>query len=97
MVSSGWRISDTRGRRGNGAFLAAILAKHPALCGILFDQPHVVSGASPVLAAAGVAVRYTEYVGAAHGYISMPGLARIAEQALWEIGAELRARLWADA
>ena len=42
---------------GNGAFLAAILAKHPAMHGVLFDQPHVVSGAGAVLAAAGVADR----------------------------------------
>jgi O-methyltransferase domain/Dimerisation domain len=42
---------------GNGAFLAAILAKHPAMYGVLFDQPHVVSGAAPVLAATGVADR----------------------------------------
>ena len=42
---------------GNGAFLAAILAKHPATCGVLFDQPHVVAGAPPLLAAAGVADR----------------------------------------
>ena len=42
---------------GNGAFLAAILARHPATRGVLFDQPHVVAGAPPVLAAAGVADR----------------------------------------
>jgi hypothetical protein len=42
---------------GNGAFLASILARHPALRGVLFDQPHVVSGAGPLLAAAGVADR----------------------------------------
>jgi acetyl esterase len=46
------------------------------------------------LAAAGVRVRYTEYVGAAHGFISMPGLAPPqAHQALWEIVTELKARL----
>jgi hypothetical protein len=42
---------------GNGTLLAAILARHPAMRGILFDQPHVVAGALPVLAAAGVADR----------------------------------------
>jgi hypothetical protein len=42
---------------GTGAFLAAILARHPATRGVLFDQPHVVAGAPPVLAAAGVADR----------------------------------------
>ena len=30
---------------GRGALLAAILAGHPALRGVLFDQPHVVAGA----------------------------------------------------
>ena len=34
---------------GNGALLAAILAEHPAVHGVLFDQPHVVAGAGPVL------------------------------------------------
>ena len=49
------QIVDVGG--GNGAFLAAILAKHPEMRGVLFDQPHVVSGAGPVLTAAGVADR----------------------------------------
>jgi hypothetical protein len=39
---------------GNGALLAAILAAHPALQGVLFDQPHVVAHAPELLAAAGV-------------------------------------------
>lgn len=42
---------------GNGAFLAAILAHHPASRGVLFDQPHVTSGAHPLLTGAGVADR----------------------------------------
>jgi hypothetical protein len=42
---------------GNGAFLAAILTAHPALRGVLFDQPHVVANAAPLLTAAGVADR----------------------------------------
>jgi hypothetical protein len=42
---------------GRGAFLAAILAQHPTLQGVLFDQPHVVSGAEELLMAAGVAER----------------------------------------
>lgn len=33
---------------GNGAFLAGLLAAHPALHGVLFDQPHVVSAAADV-------------------------------------------------
>jgi hypothetical protein len=43
---------------GNGgALLAAILQAHPGVHGILFDLPHVVAGAGPVLAEAGVADR----------------------------------------
>jgi acetyl esterase len=61
-------------------------AEHDAL----LDEGHAYA---KTLAAAGVPVRYTEYVGAAHGYISMPGLAPQAHQALWEIVTELRARL----
>lgn len=40
-----------------GPLLAAILAAHPGVRGILFDLPHVVAGAAPVLAEAGVAGR----------------------------------------
>jgi hypothetical protein len=39
---------------GHGAFLAGVLAAHPALHGVLFDQPHVVADAPTVLDAAGV-------------------------------------------
>jgi hypothetical protein len=42
---------------GQGALLAAILERYLALQGVLFDQPHVVFGAEPVLRAAGVADR----------------------------------------
>jgi hypothetical protein len=49
------RIVDVGG--GQGAFLAAILAKHPATQGVLFDLPHVVAHAEPFLRAAGVAAR----------------------------------------
>ena len=37
--------------------LASILQAHPTLHGVLFDLPHVVNGASPLLEAAGVAGR----------------------------------------
>jgi O-methyltransferase domain/Dimerisation domain len=46
------RIADIGG--GQGALLAAILAANPAARGVLFDLPHVVATAAPVLAAAGV-------------------------------------------
>jgi hypothetical protein len=39
---------------GTGTLLASILEAYPATRGILFDQEHVVSGAEPVLRAAGV-------------------------------------------
>jgi hypothetical protein len=42
---------------GHGSTLAAILAAHPELHGVLFDQPHVVAGAPAHLEAAGVAAR----------------------------------------
>ena len=42
---------------GRGQLLAAILRAHPTLRGMLFDQPHVVIEARPLLEAAGVADR----------------------------------------
>ncbi|HLZ57422.1 MAG TPA: methyltransferase [Ktedonosporobacter sp.] len=42
---------------GYGQMLASILQAHPSLHGVLFDLPHVVKGAPPLLAAAGVADR----------------------------------------
>ena len=41
----------------HGSFLTAILEHLPGATGILFDQPHVVAGAGPALAEAGVADR----------------------------------------
>ena len=48
-------VADIGG--GNGAFLAAVLAKHPHMRGINFDQPHVVDRAAETFRAAGVADR----------------------------------------
>jgi hypothetical protein len=48
---------------GRGAMLAAILARNPDLRGIVFDLEHVVAGAAPVLAAAGVQDRCTVRAG----------------------------------
>ena len=48
-------IADVGG--GLGTLLAAILKAHTSVTGILFDQPHVVSGARASLEAAGVAAR----------------------------------------
>jgi hypothetical protein len=49
------RVVDVGG--GQGAFVAALLAAHPSMRGVVFDQPHVVAHAGPVLEAAGVADR----------------------------------------
>lgn len=46
------RVVDVGG--GQGALLAAILVAHPAMRGVLFDQPHVVSRAGELLRAAEV-------------------------------------------
>ncbi len=42
---------------GHGQMLASILQAHPTLHGVLFDLPHVVRGAPPLLETAGVASR----------------------------------------
>ena len=42
---------------GRGGLMAAILAKHPEVRGVVFDQPHVVEGTRPLLEASGVADR----------------------------------------
>jgi hypothetical protein len=53
---SGFRtVVDVGG--GSGALLAELLTAYPALRGIVFDLPHVVTGAGAVLDAAGVAAR----------------------------------------
>jgi hypothetical protein len=49
------RIIDVGG--GHGEMLAAILAAHPELRGVLFDRPHAMEGADRHLAAAGVRER----------------------------------------
>ena len=42
---------------GSGSFLAALLARHPALQGTLVELPHMASAAAELLAAAGLAER----------------------------------------
>jgi O-methyltransferase domain/Dimerisation domain len=54
-------IADIGG--GTGVVLAAVLAAHPDIRGILFDQPHVVANAEVVLRDAGVADRTTVAAG----------------------------------
>jgi acetyl esterase/lipase len=67
----------------------------PALIQTAEHDPLRDDGAryAEALRAAGVEVRYTEYLGAPHGYINMPGLTRASRQALAEIVAELRLHL----
>ena len=50
-------IVDVGGATGN--LLAAVLGRNPALCGILYDLPHVVRDAPTLLQARGVADRIT--------------------------------------
>jgi len=45
------------------------------------------------LRAAGVPVRFTEYVGVPHGFVNFPGLSQAAHQAIAEICAEQAAAL----
>jgi hypothetical protein len=48
-------LADVGG--GLGTNLAGVLGRYPAMRGVLFDQPHVVERARPVLEAAGVSGR----------------------------------------
>jgi hypothetical protein len=43
----------------HGAFLAAVLERHPLMAGTLLDQPHVVAGADALLTRVGAADRAT--------------------------------------
>lgn len=67
----------------------------PALIQVAEHDPLREDGAryAKALTAAGVPVRYTEYVGVPHGFVNFPGLCRSAAQALAEICAEQSAAL----
>jgi acetyl esterase len=67
----------------------------PALIQVAEHDPLRDDGAryAAALRAAGVPVRFTEYVGMPHGYLNFPGLCRSAPQALAELCAEQRAAL----
>ena len=56
---------------GEGVLLAAILEANPALRGVLFDQPHVVTGAKDLLERASVADRCEVVAGSF--FESVPG------------------------
>jgi hypothetical protein len=49
------KLADIAG--GHGSLIAAILNANPKMEGILFDQPHVIAGAVPLLESQGVADR----------------------------------------
>ena len=54
-------VVDVGGATGN--MLAAILVQHPGVRGVLFDMPHVVTDAPPLLEAQGVADRVSIVAG----------------------------------
>jgi acetyl esterase len=67
----------------------------PALIQVGEHDPLRDEGAryAAVLRAAGVPVRFTEYIGMPHGYLNFPGICRGAPQALAELCAEQTAAL----
>lgn len=54
-LSGARRLVDVGGAHGH--LVAAILSRYPELTGVVFDLPHVVQGAAPVLSEAGVSDR----------------------------------------
>jgi acetyl esterase len=76
-----------------------LLADHaalpPALIQVGEHDPLREDGAryAEALRAAGVPVRFTEYVGMPHGFVNFPGLSKAAHQAMAEVCAEQSAAL----
>ena len=66
---------------GDGTFLAKILAAHPRVCGILFDQPHVIAQAAGTLESFGLADR-CQVLGGNFLFKSRAGAMRICEMDL---------------
>ena len=71
---------------GNGAFLAAILRRHQALRGVVFDAPHVVANVAERLAAAGVRDRCEVAAGSFFDAVPRGGDAYVLKRILygWE-------------
>ena len=67
----------------------------PALIQVAEHDPLHDDGVryAETLRAAGVPVRFTEYVGVPHGFVNFPGLSRTAHQAMAEVCAEQAAAL----
>jgi acetyl esterase/lipase len=67
----------------------------PALIQVAEHDPLRADGVryAAALRAAGVPVRFTEYVGMTHGFVNFPGLTRSAQQAIAEVCAEQSAAL----
>jgi len=67
----------------------------PALIQVAEHDPLREDGEryAAALRAAGVPVRFTEYVGVPHGFVNFPGLSMAAHQAMAEICAEQAAAL----
>jgi hypothetical protein len=65
---------------GQGRLLSAILAAHPTVNGVLFDQPHVVAGAGRIAEQAGVADRCEIIGGDFFQYLPSGAIAYVLER-----------------
>lgn len=73
---------------GNGAFLSAVLTEFPSVRGVLFDQPHVVAAAGPVLADRGIADRCSVVGGDFTSTVPAGGDAYVVKRALYDLDDE---------
>jgi hypothetical protein len=80
---------------GNGAFVAALAAAFPAMRGVVFDQPHVVSGAGAVFAAAGVSDRCTAVGGDFRTSVPAGADAYVVKRALYDLDDDAAAAMLA--
>lgn len=78
---------------GNGAFLAGLLSKRPALRGVLIDLPHVVAHARSVLVDAGVAERCEVVAGSFFEEVPRGGDAYVLKRILYAWNDEAALRL----
>jgi hypothetical protein len=75
------RLVDVGG--GHGTVLAALLKATPTLSGVVFDLPHVVAGARPMLEAAGVTGRCEIAAGDMFTTVPTGGDAYLLARVLW--------------